>query len=109
MVAVAGAGWPVEAAKVAPEETAEDDLDFFFFLAVCCFERKDYMLARHVSRALGLPCNGTATYLMPRPDGLETVEERDVLPEVREQPEAGRGDKVGDAEKDDAEGEDEGR
>ena len=35
VVAVAGAGWPVEAAKVAPEETAEDDLDFFFFLAVC--------------------------------------------------------------------------
>ena len=40
---------------------------------------------------------------MPRPDGLEAVDDRDVLPQVREQPEARRQDKVGDAEEDDAE------
>lgn len=34
VVAVAGAGWPVEAAKVALEAPTED-FDFFFFLEVC--------------------------------------------------------------------------
>ncbi len=44
-----------------------------------------------------------ATYLMPGPHGSETVQEGDILPQVREQPETGRGDKIGDAEEDHAE------
>ncbi len=40
---------------------------------------------------------------MPRPDRLEALDDRDVLPQVREQPEARRQDKVGGAEEDDAE------
>lgn len=40
---------------------------------------------------------------MPRPHGLEALDDRHVLPQVGKQPEAGLQDKVGDAEQDDAE------
>lgn len=40
---------------------------------------------------------------MPGPDGLEAVHERDVLPQIGEQPKAGRCDKVGDAKENDTE------
>lgn len=43
------------------------------------------------------------TYLVPGPDGFERVDERDVLPQVRKQPQSRRDDKVGDAEEDDTE------
>lgn len=42
-------------------------------------------------------------HVVPRPHGLEALDDRHVLPQVGKQPETGLQDKVGDAEQDDAE------
>ncbi len=97
VVAVAGAGPAVAAENVACAlaEPPENDF-FFFFFAVCLLVSGSPRSGKQVHP-------GTELTSSPSPDGLEAVQERDILPQVREQPETRRCDEVGDAEENDPE------